>query len=81
MPADPEHKLTMVHAFKDHLKEAEDVKLSPNERHLAIKDGQNRIFVIDTFNECVINVWKGYHHAQVKFSEKSLHFPNNQNNI
>ena len=61
---DPEFKLTIAQAFKDHLKTGLSCQLSPNKFYLAIADNQNRILVLDTYLGAIIHVWKGYHHAQ-----------------
>lgn len=61
---DPEFKLTIAQAFKDHLKSGTSCQLSPNKFYLAIADNQNRILVMDTYLQTIIHVWKGYHHAQ-----------------
>ena len=63
-PADPEQKLEVRYGFKDHLKEATCVELSPDSRFTAIFDVQNRVLLFDNFAGTMLHSWKGYHHAQ-----------------
>ena len=48
-PQDPEQKLEIRYNFKDHLKEALTVELSPDSRFTAIFDVQNRVLLFDNF--------------------------------
>jgi hypothetical protein len=62
---DPEQKLTMTQAFKDHMKQGNVIELAPNSSYFAVLDNQNRVLLFDAILGTVIQVWKGYHHAQI----------------
>ena len=62
---DPEMKLALSHAFKDHSKSASVLEKSPNGAYLSVLDNQNRVLVLDSVSGVMLNVWKGYHHAQI----------------
>lgn len=64
-PKDPEQKLEIRQAFKDHSKEAKCVELSPDKKYSAVIDAHQRVMLLDNNLGTVIHVWKGYHHAQV----------------
>ena len=46
------------------MKEASQAEISQDCRYTAVFDEQNRVLLIDNASGLIINVWKGYHHAQ-----------------
>ena len=69
--ADPDVTLSTRHALRDEGRQGQELLLSPNKVYCAVRDGQNRVMVVETSSGTVVQAWRGYHRVQLAWTVTS----------